>query len=110
MKKMIIIVIILVSLFVLLWIGTLIKCEMLTNEHRYEFVDLYKRTNMINDVDYLKVLDYSDNSAQVYYVKKDSFGILITFNREKNEWFVEDWTTVWSKTGSADGFLFPYIR
>ncbi len=111
MKKILIIIsIVLVSFFVLLWIGSLLKCEILTYKHRCEFADLYQQTNMIDDVDFLKVIDYSDTTAQVYYVSKGTFGILMIFNKEKNEWLVENWRTVWSEVGSADGFLWPYIR
>ena len=63
---------------------------------------------MISKVDYLKVMEYSANTAQVYYVTKNTFGNIITFTKQNNEWILIKWKTVWSKTGSADRVIWPY--
>lgn len=110
MKKFLIILSIIVGLFVLFWTGSYVKYEVLTVIYRQEFSELYKLTNMIDQVDYLKVMEYSDNHARVYYVTKNVYGNLVTFIKEYDRWNLEHWETVWSKSGSADGFIWPYIR
>lgn len=57
-----------------IWIGSLIKCEVLTHKYYNEFKDAYKENTMIDEIEYFKVLSYSPHRsydiAQVYYVSK----------------------------------------
>ncbi|MEL4105491.1 hypothetical protein IZU99_04010 [Oscillospiraceae bacterium CM] len=111
MKKTLIVILFLILFcFVLFWVGSFTYCEILTVRHGQEFTELYKLTNMIDKVDYLKVLNYSDNIAKVYYVAEHAGGDVIIFTKQSNEWELEKWYTVWSKYGSADDFMWPYIR
>ena len=108
MKKFLIILLFLPILF---WLASCAKCEVLTYQHGQEFETLYKENTMIGEVDYLKVLDYSDTSARIYYVGINrSDGNTVKYVKQKGQWVCEEWETVWSKTGSADGFVWPYIR
>lgn len=109
-KRIIIILIIIISFFVLFWLGSFIKCEILTARHGQEFSELYKLTNMIDKIDYLKVMEYSEDNARVYYVTENLFGNMISFVKYNNNWDMVNWETIWSKSGSADGFIWPYIR
>ena len=109
-KIFLIIFIIIVTCFLLFWIGSILRCEVLTSQHKEEFATLYKLTNMIGSVDYLKVMDYSDSKARVYYVTKKDSGNLITFVKQKGQWKLKKWATIWSHYGSADGFVWPYFR
>lgn len=109
-KRIIIILTIIISFFVLFWLGSFIKCEILTARHGQEFSELYKLTNMIDKIDYLKVMEYSKDNARVYYVTENSFGNMISFVKYNNNWDMVNWETIWSKSGSADGFIWPYIR
>jgi len=69
MKKFVIsIVSILVLCLLLVWIVPYIQCEILTAKYGDEFMDLEKSIQMIDEADYLKVLEYSETFARVYYV------------------------------------------
>ena len=55
-------------------------------------------------------MEYSKDNARVYYVTENSFGNMISFVKYNNNWDMVNWETIWSKSGSADGFIWPYIR
>jgi len=110
MNKIKYIPLILVLFFIAIWGGSIIKCEITTVQHGKKFTDLYKDTNMISSVDYLKVLNYSDTSARIYYVSKGGMGNIITVIKQDGQWAYDKWETVWSTSGSADEFVFPYIH
>jgi hypothetical protein len=110
-KKVLIIFIIIIFGFISYWIFSIVKCEILTSKYGAEFVGLELQTNMLNSAKETKVLFYSEKKAIIYY--KDEFGgdILEFIKDDKNEWVLNKWViTVWSKSGSADGFMWPYIR
>ena len=93
-----------------IWGVSLFKCEMLTARYGDEFSEIYKENTMLGDIEYFKVLDYTDSSAKVYYVSHDySGGDVLAFEKENGEWKYSEWETVWSEMGSTDGFLWPYI-
>lgn len=110
-KKMRIIAIILVAPVCLFWLFSLARCEILTWLHGDEFATAYQENSMINP-GYWKVLDYTDTYARVYFVTKYRLsGNILTFRKLDDTWVYDTWEeTVWSKTGSADGFVWPYIR
>lgn len=111
MKKFVIsIVSILVLCLLLVWIVPYIQCEILTAKYGDEFMDLEKSIQMIDEADYLKVLEYSETFARVYYVS-DTGGDILTFCKTDGAWNLErdGWETVWSKSGNADGFIWPYF-
>ena len=37
-------------------------------------------------------------------------GNILTYKKENGSWYFDRWETVWSRSGSADGFVWPYIR
>ena len=110
--KKIILVALLVAIgwLITYWVVSIIKCEMLTIEHRDEFIGLELQTNMLTLAETIKVLNYSEETATVYY--KDQYGgNILEFRRNNNIWIFNRWgATVWSRQGSADGFMWPYIR
>ncbi len=111
MKKILkrIFIIILIC-FVAVWSASIIKCELLTVQHWKEFEGLDEATNIVKRSETVKVLDCSDISARIYYRDRDG-GIILRFIKQDGEWVYDKWErTVWSRTGSADGFLCPYIR
>ena len=100
---------------VCVWIGSLIKCEVLTHKHYDEFKDAYKQNTMLGDMEYFKVLSCSPNRttdfAQVYYVSKGhTAGNVLTFefNYDTNLWEEISYSTIWSTTGSASEVIYPY--
>ena len=101
-----------VIVFLFLWAASIFKCELLTKLHGSEISNGYLQTGMIDQCDYFRVLDYSARTAKVYYVEKgkNGFGDIVLFSKKDNQWILSDWKTVWSGKGSADGFLWPYLR
>ena len=99
-------------LFLLIWSASILKCEFLTYRYGYQFETIYRENTMMGDIDYLKVLSYSNSTARVYYVSKNrAAGDILVFSKQNGEWKYDYWDwTVWSKTGSADNFVWPYIR
>lgn len=102
-------ILILCTVFLIIWSGSLIKCEINTLLYGNEFVEEYKQTNMIGGTPKPKVLKYTDTRAEIYYVDKED-GNFIVFQKKNNKWVIDSWDTIWSKTGSADGFIWPYGR
>lgn len=103
--------IVIAACILILLIIPYIKVEILTWQYGREFASLYRLTNMVEGIDYFKVMDYSGTSARVYYVTSNrSAGILLTLVQQDGQWALETWEAIWSKTGSADGFMWPYYR
>jgi hypothetical protein len=111
MTKVLIKVLIVVSVFpIIIWIASIIKCEILTYRYWKEFEGLEQSTNMLKKSETIKVLDYSKVSARIYYKDREG-GDILKFNKQDGRWVFDKWErTVWSRTGSADGFMWPYIR
>ncbi len=108
-KKRIKWIILLICLAVLF--SPYLKVEYLTWRYGDEFTDGYKQTNMIDEVTFLKVMKYSETSAQVYYVdRRYEVTDLLTFSKQDGQWVMDRWETIWSRSGSADGFIWPYYR
>ena len=114
MKKRKAIVFMLLSLVivpVIVWTGSLIKCEVLTKEYYEVFCDAYKKNQMLGDMEYFKVLSCNDNSAEVYYVSKDyNDANVLTFeyDSEADLWEEVSWNTIWSSSVSASDVVYPY--
>ena len=97
------------AVFLLLWIGTLVKCEHLTKEYYEDFEYAYIDGTMIGDIGYFKVLSCDDQTAEVYYVGHDyAGGDVLSFEKTAGEWVMTNWHTVWSDTGSASDVIWPY--
>jgi len=94
-----------------IWLGAIAKTEYLTYRHGGTFAELYKQCTMVEDVVRFKVIEYSDNRARVYYVEKNQTGgFVFVFEKLSGDWEMTFWDCVWAKMGSADGFIWPYIR
>lgn len=111
-KKAFLFLLAILMMFLLFWLLSFAKCEYLTTLYGDQFEDLYREHTMIATPDYLKVLEYTDVSAKVYYVKKGVGGNVLSFERAASheEWRFVEWITIWSKFGSASDFVWPYIR
>ena len=114
MKKRMILLLILVLLLEP-WMLSLIRCEILTAKYAdAEMLKAIDAHGMTDAAAALKVLEYKPYSYCKVYAKSDESGnvfiLRYAFEDEKPDWEVIVWDTVWSKTGSADGFIWPYIR
>ena len=108
-KIFIIFLIIAIAIPCFIWGDAIIKCEILTKQFGEEFMGLEQSVDMMSKAKTLKVLEYSMYLARVYY-KNEEVGNVFQFKKENGEWLVEYWNTIWSKSGSAEGFIWPYIR
>lgn len=86
-----------------------LKAEYLTARFGSQFYGLEQETKMLDPAKYYKVISYSENYAKVYYIS-DYSRDLILFKKEDGQWNRIEWRTIWSKTGSADEFYWPYYR
>ena len=108
MKKRIAVILIIVLISPILYWGlSLAKCEILTAKYGYNFSDGYN--NLVDDIAFFKVIEYSDKNSTVYYVNNHkTSGISVNFTFQDGEWVYDSWNAVWSKGGTADDIMFPY--
>jgi len=109
MKKILISVfIILIILLVVCWSVSIIYCEIITAVHGKEFL----KFDEVKKASRFKILTYKENYARIYCVNFDrSAGTIHSFIKRDGEWEYNAWEEGgWSKSGSADGFVWPYIR
>ncbi len=98
-----------VVILILIQTAALINCEILTNKYYPEFEYVHQSNAMIGEIEYFKVISYNDEAAKVYYVCKDkSCSIISTYKKIDDSWVEIEWSTVWSKTGSASNVIWPY--
>lgn len=86
-----------------------LNAEYLTARFGSQFDGLEQDTRMLDPAKYHKVMSYSEDYAKVYYIS-DYSRDLILFEKADGQWEINEWRTVWSKTGSADEFYWPYYR
>lgn len=109
-KKIKWIIITLIVCFLLLWGIELAACERPTALYGNEFTTQYRQTNIISNIDCLKVIHYSETNATVYYVSKGkAAGNMLYFSRDGSDWAMSSWETIWSSSGSADSVPWPYF-
>lgn len=99
----------LIILVIIMLIFSYLKAEYLTIRFGSQFDGLEQDTRMLDPAKYYKVISYSENYAKVYYISDYSRDLII-FEKEDGQWKINEWRTVWSKTGSADEFFWPYYR
>ena len=89
-----------------------VKAEFLTARYSDEFDDGYEQTGMIDEVEYFRVIEYNDREAVVCYIEKNHASLSkIWFERNNDDtWKEVGLECIWSKTGSADKFCWPYYR
>ena len=109
-KSIVVIVLatIIVCLFIV-WGASIIKCEILTSNHKEDFQEASIEIAEIMKFDDWKVLKYSQGHAEVYYYS-DGGGAVISYDQINGVWVERTWEAVWSATGSADDIIWPYIR
>lgn len=109
-KKLICCLCVLLITFCMYWIFSIIKSEYLTTTYGSCFEEYYCEYTSL-EYTYLKVLNYGDDKAIVYYVERHEGGDVLYFEKDKQgRWNIVEWKTIWSRTGSASEFVWPYIR
>lgn len=88
-----------------------LKAEYLTSRYGDMFEYEYHQSGMITEIEYFKVISYSNGNATIFYVLKNhSAGVCMNFRKEHKSWQVTNWQVIWSTSGSADKFFWPYYR
>ena len=66
----------------------------------------------VNTASKFKILTYSSDFARIYCVNYNkSNGSVYNFVKKDGVWIYNQWEDIgWSKYGTADGFIWPYIR
>jgi len=83
------------------------KTEVLTVIYGKEFDGI--QNDMITNIDYLKVLDYSYDKATIYYVNRNSSGNVCTFLKNQDDcWRETQCRIVWSSSGRTSDMIWPY--
>ena len=104
-----IVVSLMIAILLLIWVGALLKCEILTAMYHDDFSDAYKGNTMLGEMEYFKVLRCNGETAQVYYVGKNmSGGNVLTFEKQNGIWVETYWDVIWSDSGSASDVIYPY--
>lgn len=103
----------------------------LTEKYGAEFGELYSENGFYSDIEYLKIIQYrnekvnfyfldneklnkelsdlDNNYAVVLYVEENhSSASLFIFCDESGQWKFVNWNLIWSVSGTADGFMWPY--
>lgn len=108
-RKMLFVIILLLVLFVFaIPYGNV---EWKTYLHKSEFQNEFQQTRMIDQIEYLKVFDYSQSKAQVLYVTGGHIAtVMANFSKSDEAWILDTWTALWSSSGSAEKFFWPYYR
>ena len=103
---------ILIACFVvifLFWLLSVIKINIQTLIYGSEFFVPEEEIFWIGENGNLKVIEYTQHYAKIYYIS-DHGGFIINFSNIENLWNYDGWSVVWSTTGNANGFIWPYFQ
>lgn len=114
MKRKLVNICMIVLLILDPWIVSLIHCEILTAKYSSdELIAVCEENDMIGEVDTLKVLEQEPLLLKVY-VKNEQGGHVMWLEEHlsmpQKQWKVVYWWVIWSKEGSANEIIWPYIR
>ncbi len=100
-----------ISVFLICWLFSLARCEILTLQYGRHFSNNAKLADMVGEVDMVKVLNCSEHVAEVYCVSGGKMlGTVSEFVKQEGVWEYFEWTdTAWSNYGgNADDVVWPY--
>lgn len=103
----------------------------LTEKYGAEFGELYSENGFYSEIEYLKIIQYRNEKVNFYYLDSDklkkelsdldnnyavvlyveekhSSASLFIFCDENGQWKFVNWNLIWSVSGTADGFMWPY--
>jgi len=100
------------AVFLLFWFVSIVRVEFLTFRHGAEFTLPDDIAWYVGTLDSIKVLEYTERSARVYFYTRRGIGFDVHFVRSRSEsgWLLETWRTVWSYTGTAGSYVWPYYH
>lgn len=94
-------------------ITSLLKCEVLTIQHKHEFSEFIATGNEY-DYDHVKILNYYGRyptTANIYCWSSDTSGNVLSFvyDNDTDTWQQISMDTIWSASGgSASEVIWPY--
>lgn len=119
-RKKVFILLLLVLIFIV-WPYT--EVEILTLLYGEQFKLLYDASGWIENPKYFKVMEYSDDYADVLYAAMPIYNedspryskhskrveaiFLYHFKKESGVWVLDDWEILWARLGTADKFYWP---
>ncbi len=96
-----------IFLLLAIWVISILKCEVLTLLYKNN----YKEIPYFEDIDRMRVLNRTSDTARVYYIVEDNeLGIVVNFSKNNGKWFFDNYDCVWSEQGNADSYIWPYGR
>jgi len=108
-NKLLFLIIPILVIPIVIWISSLIKCEILTNKYHDDFAQAYTQNTMLGEMEYFKVLSCDESTAEVYYVSKGMTDAnVLTFKHTDGVWQEISWKTIWSTSGGASEVIYPY--
>ena len=105
--KTLIVIAAMIVLFLIIWIASLIQCEVLTSKYHDDFAHAHQNNSWINHATRFKVLRCDGATAEVYYVS-DELGAVLEFQKQGDAWEETSWHAIWAKHGSASSAVWPY--
>ena len=92
--------------FIVIWVSSLVKCEMLTAL----YYDNFMTFDEVSEAETFKILSFDDYFARIYCVTTNfESGSVHDFTKKNNEWEYDKWEDGgWSASGSADRVIWPY--
>lgn len=109
-KRCFILLLILIGVMI---VGSYVKVEIQTLFYGEQFSNLYDASGYIEDIKYFKVIKYSNENADIFYVafsEQDESvpaTFLYHFKKESEIWVLDSWECLWSKHGNAEKFFWP---
>lgn len=108
MKRKIVIVLIILLLIILLLTLPILQIEYTTYKHFNEFSEYMSGNDSPICAQKMKVIDYSDGNAKVYFYTPYDSGDILYFTKSNSDWSISSWESYWSVSGNADRIVWPY--
>ena len=97
--------------FLLVVVFPYIKVELLTFFHGDEFPNIVEDIAMIDGMEYIKVMEYNDDKAEVLCVSGEHAAtVLCRYEKKEDVWSLDGWECIWSRSGSASELIWPFYR
>ena len=98
-------------LFIFIVVIPYAKVEILTLMYSDEFPNVTEDVAMADSMEYFKVMDYDDKEAEILSVcEGHSAVVLCKYEKRGSKCRLEEWSCVWSETGSGSDFTWPLYR
>ena len=130
-KKAILLLVIVIILIIIYLSIPYFMIERLTQKYGVEFENLYSKNGFYDGIEYLRVLQYKEEKVDIYYLDDDylreelknlddKYAVILyveenhsseavyIFEDKNGQWEMVEWNLIWSFSGSADTFMWPY--